>query len=281
MRLKILLFKILAVPLASILGHKNLVRWGNFLARAGRLDYPNNMALNGELKIQELILQAAINTKVTVIDCGANVGKWTLNMCREEISNRIDFMEIHCFEPSFFTYKKLCENVKGYQSDFIEIIPINKGLSSIKGTANLSIAHQGAGINSVETNFGSEKFNYEKIEFEELDKYVDEHRLPRINFLKIDTEGHDAKVLRGARELITEKRIDMIQFEYNWLWIEAGEFLKDSFNYLISSGYHVGKITPHGVQFKKRYLHEMENFEECNYFACTDKYLQYVPKSSH
>jgi hypothetical protein len=36
--------------------------------------------------------------------------------------------------------------------------------------------------------------------------------------LKVDAEGFDAHVLRGAARLLRERRVTFLTFEYNWKW---------------------------------------------------------------
>lgn len=46
-----------------------------------------------------------------------------------------------------------------------------------------------------------------------LDAFCSEHRIDRISFLKVDTEGQDLDVLRGAAGLLTNLQIDLIEIE--------------------------------------------------------------------
>ena len=45
------------------------------------------------------------------------------------------------------------------------------------------------------------------------DAFCAEHGIDRISFLKIDTEGHDLKVLLGFSEMLSQKRVDFVQVE--------------------------------------------------------------------
>jgi FkbM family methyltransferase len=47
-----------------------------------------------------------------------------------------------------------------------------------------------------------------------VDAFMAEAGLERIGFLKIDTEGHDLSVLKGASQALRERRIGLIQFEF-------------------------------------------------------------------
>lgn len=63
-----------------------------------------------------------------------------------------------------------------------------------------------------------------------LDEYVLENGIERIDFLKIDTEGLDFKVLKGAEGIINSGNVKYIQFE---LWVDPILFfnlLKDRYD---------------------------------------------------
>jgi hypothetical protein len=101
-----------------------------------------------------------------------------------------------------------------------------------------------------------------------LDQYADEKEIARFRLVKVDTEGHDFKVLMGATGLLQSGRIDVVQFEYNTRWIDARCFLRDAFDLLMSASYRVGKVTPIGIEFYEDWHPELETFREGNYLAC-------------
>jgi len=53
----------------------------------------------------------------------------------------------------------------------------------------------------------------ESVDLTTLDDYCDVNGVERINYLKIDTEGHDLEVLKGSVNMISERRIDLIEVE--------------------------------------------------------------------
>src|SRR3954468_16629026 len=63
--------------------------------------------------------------------------------------------------------------------------------------------------------------------------------LDHIDLLKIDAEGYDLHVLRGAQRLLKEQRIDVIQFEYGEAWPYAGSTLSAAYQLLEGAGYQV------------------------------------------
>ena len=69
-----------------------------------------------------------------------------------------------------------------------------------------------------------------------LDSYAEQSGVARFALVKIDAEGHDLAVLRGAHTLLAEHRIAVAQFEYNHRWILGRFYLRDAFEFLLRSG---------------------------------------------
>lgn len=56
-----------------------------------------------------------------------------------------------------------------------------------------------------------------EIPCKKLDTLFNELKISKIDYLKIDTEGAEYKILCGAKELLKDKKISFIQFEYGLL----------------------------------------------------------------
>ena len=107
--MKNLLFNFLSGSLGKIIGRNNLVRYGNFLTRAGRLDFPNGLIENGETLVQRSALKVKEKKQFIESDCGANKDEWTQLLYDEFVSNanHEQSLVIYSFEPSSYTYDKL------------------------------------------------------------------------------------------------------------------------------------------------------------------------------
>lgn len=66
--------------------------------------------------------------------------------------------------------------------------------------------------------------------------YVTENKVTSIDFLKIDTEGHELEVLKGFGDFLTN--IKIIQFEYGGTYLDSNIRLIDVINYLSERGFH-------------------------------------------
>jgi FkbM family methyltransferase len=215
----------------------------------GENDY--RMERNGELRL----LREVLPDCHVVFDVGANVGEWALHALA--INSAID---LHCFEPAPAAFATLQKAVPRARLQ-------NVGLGSKAGTLSLNIYGGDSTLNSFYERKDFDIAPVEKVAVPvvTLDDYASD--IPMIDFLKIDTEGHERDVLQGARKLLAEKRIGMIQFEYGSCYIQAGALLKDVWALL--GGYRICKILPHRL-LPLDYDQSLENHQLTNYLAMLD-----------
>jgi hypothetical protein len=88
--------------------------------------------------------------------------------------------------------------------------------------------------------------------------YCKKHDIKHIDFLKIDTDGHDLGVLKG----IGDVTVDMVQFEYDHCYRKCNLNIQDMFDLL--SDWHFFYILPSGL-IKIDKMHS--NFLYTNIFA--------------
>jgi len=94
------------------------------------------------------------------------------------------------------------------------------------------------------------------------------------DFIKSDVEGFDLSVLRGAVPLLSERRIGLLQFEYNHRWISTRSYLRDVFELVDGLPYHVCKVVPDGVDAYESWHPELETFFEANYLLVRDDLIE-------
>lgn len=256
-------------------GRRNVVRAARFVLNWARLDVPNEMSANGETALQEWLLDLwPTGEMVQVLDVGANVGRWSVSML--DVAGRhgrSGDLDLHAFEPSEYTFARLSAALEGRG-----VTVRRAALSDEVGSARLHVVGPGAGTNSLdELPMSGPAATTETVPTTTLDAYAAECGLDRIGLLKIDTEGHDVAVLRGAAKLLADQRIEVVQFEYNHRWIYARAFLRDAFSMLVPFGYRLGKLTPQGVEFYPEWDSDLETFIEGNYVACTSAVAERLP----
>ena len=98
-----------------------------------------------------------------------------------------------------------------------------------------------------------------------------------MHLFKCDTEGHDLEVIRGALSMLMERRISLLQFEYNHRWVYARNFLKDVFDTVEGLPYRIGKIQPDHVVILDKWHPELERYFEGNYLLILDEAMDWLP----
>lgn len=127
-----------------------------------------------------------------VIDCGANIGMFTLFAAHKNASRVISF------EPVEHAYDILNSNVHVNDFTKTEFIVMKFGLSNTTAKVKISINDENVGSNSIIGNNDSQKT--ELIDVIKLDDYIRDNNINKINFIKADIEGAERLMLDGARE---------------------------------------------------------------------------------
>src|SRR5450755_929537 len=260
----------------SAIGRRNAVRAARFVLRRASLDVPNDMHGNGETSLQRWIAGLSPRgRKLHVLDIGANVGHWSASMlAAARQAGRAEELDLHAFEPASWTFARLSERLGGVPQVTLK----HAGLSDRSGSSVLYLVGEGAGTNSLHRAIGPRTTSStEEIVTTTIDEYAEQAALDDIALIKIDTEGHDLTVLLGAQRLLAERKVSVVQFEYNWRWVEARSFLNDAFNLFEAAGYRLGKLTPGGVEFLPCWDPDLETFVEGNYVAALPVMAEKLP----
>ncbi len=196
-----------------------------------------------------------------VFDVGANKGEWSEYL----LSKSNNLKKLVLIEPSKNTFNYLVE--KFIDNQKIELHQV--GLSNVTGTFNFFAEENMGETSSFIANNASANATIEKVNVTTLDVLCNDLQISHIDFLKIDCEGYDLKVLQGAENLIKQKAIQFIQFEYNHDWLSAGATLKYAIDFLTNYGYKVYLINNNGLS-----SYDYETFGDffgfCNFFATID-----------
>jgi len=127
----------------------------------------------------------------TVVDVGANIGHYTLQLSRAVgPTGRVIAME-----PMPETFELLTANVRA--AGAYNVTLLNLAASSKSGSVSMTLPKWENGNDNFYQARISADGNYKA-----LCASVDLLELPRVSLLKIDAEGHDLEVLRGAERLI-------------------------------------------------------------------------------
>ena len=252
--------------LERLAGRTRLAKFARLVTNEVRLDGANDMSSNGESLIQRTALSVE---SPMVLDVGAHFGEWSQSLL-DQLGNA---PTIHAFEPSAETAAKAIANLSGRATVH------HLALSDRIGEATLQIVHAGAGSNSMVpfTDRSRRMGQTENITLSTVDVFAEANDIEHITLLKIDAEGHDLAVIRGARSMLQGHRVELVQFEYNHRWIDSRVFLLDAFEELQASGYRVGKVTRRGVEIYEEWRSELETFREGNYLGYLPSWESRLP----
>jgi FkbM family methyltransferase len=210
---------------------------------------------NGELWLARTALPRA----GVVFDVGANQGDWTV------LAHAINPQAvIHAFELSAPTFKTLSQ-----RATLPNVVLNPFGLGEREEERTLWVFSEGAVSNSLYRRVGtlSEQQSSESVRVRTLDAYCADRGIEAVDFLKIDVEGHEVSVFRGAERMFREGRIGCAQFEYNDTYIDARMQLKDIWEFMGQTAAEYGfyKIYPRELRPIPEYKQQYETFRYSNW----------------
>ena len=148
-----------------------------------------------------------------VIDVGANVGYYALTAAMGVGSAG----RVVAFEPAPATAERLRENAA--LNDFSNLTVVQAAVSDVSGTSCFQLAHdsEGSSLYSV----GEDAVGSVNARVTTLDTLAVELGLDRVDLIKIDAEGAEVAVIRGARHLLSRADAPKVIVEANPVTLRA------------------------------------------------------------
>ena len=221
-------------------------------------DNPQN---SGEISVMKYIKNKLhAETKIIIFDVGANVGRYSLLL--QDVFQ--DNCSIHAFEPSKGTFQKLLLNIENKENVNLN----NFGFGDENKKMMLYYDSPGSGLASVyKRRLEKHAMNKnEEIEIKTIDSYCNDNNIKHIHFCKLDVEGHEFKVLKGAEKMLNSGSIDFIQFEFGGCNIDSKTYFKD-FYYFFKDNYTIYRILKDGLRQIKKYKEKYEIFVTTNFLV--------------
>lgn len=145
-------------------------------------------------------------TLETVFDIGAHHGESARAFLRWTPGAKL-----YCFEPVSSAFAQLQKEFRSVPN----VVCIQAALGSKKGSGRIRLneySDQDA-LLQAESDTETDSAATEVVPIITVDGYRGNAGIDRIGFLKVDTEGHDLEVLKGAQQLLEESRVDFVQVE--------------------------------------------------------------------
>jgi FkbM family methyltransferase len=143
------------------------------------------------------ILPSILGEGAVTLDIGANIGITAL-IAREASPNG----EVHAFEPSKEIFGYLERNVR--HNDVTGVTLVNSAVGATDGQVTFHTDAYQAGSHIVSDShvaYDHVSRDQEPVTLVSLDSYCRAHSFGHIDLIKIDVEGFELDVLRGARDI--------------------------------------------------------------------------------
>jgi FkbM family methyltransferase len=196
----------------------------------------------------KMILRLSSNCPL-FIDIGANVGVWTLALAAAH-----PCAHVYCLEPAPATFNVLRNNIalNGLPNISAAQLAVSDSASvlTFQLTEKDSIFNRLAPIKETAHNLHRTRFiNSHTIEVKSvrLDNFCRERSIDRIGFLKIDVEGAEMSVLKGAEYLLRKRAVELIWIEVEpENLLEMGDSIDDLSAFMRDVGYTFHFLQPDG-----------------------------------
>jgi FkbM family methyltransferase len=223
----------------------------------------SNINDNGELLLVKVVTPHIVN----FVDVGANIGEWT----KIVLEHGPQIIKGLLYEPNQECFIRLQKDFGDH--NLLTIFNIALGDKTEEKTffENVCASNLSSFVSSDSNSIAK------TVLVNTLDDESIKQGLTSIDFLKIDTEGYDFKVIQGARNLLEKQAIGVIQFEYNRNWLETHTMLKSAIDFLESYNYLVFLLKSDGL-YQFRYEWYGEYFEYSNFVAIAPKWEWVIDK---
>jgi FkbM family methyltransferase len=218
-----------------------------------------NMDSSGELGVFDLV-----TADVPVLfDVGAHIGEYT-----EEFFKRFPRGRSYVFEPSASHLALLRRRLGSHPE--VKIFPL--GLGGEPGQFPLYKDREISGLASL----SKRRLDYRDIKLElaemvtisTVDRIIEETGLTSIELLKIDVEGHELFVLRGASKAMERGIIKLVQFEFGGTHLDTHTNLQDFYYFFKTFDFVIGLIQPSKrIRLLGQYDEFYEQYRTTNFIA--------------
>lgn len=211
---------------------KLLGKFGYSLRKTSRLSSPSSTQILCNLFRRD--------EKIIIFDVGAHRGE-----SAKSYRKFFDNAEIYSFEP----FKESFEILQ--KIDITKFKPFNIGLSDKKSVERFCL-NKGSATNSLLKltedakntwggNVALSQAGMVDCHFTTFDEFCNENSIQHVDFMKIDVQGAEFRVLKGAHAALSEKRIKVLQLEV---------IIGDTYDGQKSLAYYIGLLEGYGYKLK-------------------------------
>jgi len=197
----------------------------------GKLNYGPYLEIYNRDVYRTKMISAGMN----IIDVGAHIGFYTI-LAAEKVGKKGKVIAI---EPELKNYEQLLSNIR--LNNFQNVIPKRLALANYKGSSKLYISPLSM-AHSLYKRDGEIYLKASKVLVNTIDNLLKELALKKIDVLKIDAEGAEMSILKGAdRTLKDNPNMKIIIASYHY-----PSEIKEVYQFLNERGFKT-KVFPGGI----------------------------------
>jgi len=215
---------------------------------------------------QTKIVKKYVHEGDVVIDVGAHVGYYTLLMAQLVGKNG----KVYSFEPDPANFELLKKSVE--INGFENVVLIQKAVSDTTEKIKLFLGDNDSAVNRIyDAKLGDAKKSID-VQSITIDEYFKEND-KLFNFIKIDSEGSEAKIINGMEKFLTKNRklIMMTEF-FPFLIKKSGDEPNQYLKSLENSGFELYNILDNNKETNKinseSFLKTEPDSEYCTNLLC-------------
>lgn len=160
---------------------------------------------------ESAVVRAYLEPGMTFLDVGANIGYYSLMASAAAGPSG----RVLSLEPNPELYNHFQKTIRN--NEIRNITLQQAAVGDQAGWADLFVPKLAG--NNTPTMIANEGGRPVRVPVITLDEFLDQQRVDRVDFLKIDVEGFEPKVIQGARSAIQAKKIRAVLCEFNGHWL--------------------------------------------------------------
>jgi len=233
-------------------------------------DNCSDAIFNGNFEEPERrFVESFLRPGMTVLDIGAHHGFYTLLAARKVGKEG----RVISFEPSPRERKKLLWHLRLNRCTNVQVAGVALGSQAGKRDFFM-VKGRDTGCNSLRPPNVSEPTEVLKVSVATLDAYLRQHGIERVDFIKMDVEGAEREVLRGAEQQLSQLPRPVMLCEVQDIRTEPfGYRAEDVLAFLWHKGFCWFKILPNGQLTLLKKGNELAEWEGYNFVAVPSERL--------
>ncbi len=199
------------------------------------VDFRNGNYEKGTTRIFETMIAPGM----VVVDVGAHVGYYSLIAAQKVGQNG----RVVSFEPNPSNYQLLCKNLK--TNNHANVTPVQMAVAEADGSAEMYFSELDSQDHSLYHIPGS-SFKT-TVMTTSLDSFLNAADWPRVDFIKIDAEGAEPRILRGMVGVVKRMTQMILVLECNPITLKsAGSSVGELVSLVLRLGFTISVVTDDG-----------------------------------